>query len=87
MDTVAIAAVVVATLYGLHRFCLFAESRCWIYYRTRPPRIATLGLFEEVFEPKVEHLVEERAAEAIRAEQDESRVRARRTQTGNAWLR
>jgi hypothetical protein len=31
-----------------------------------------LGLFEKLVDPKVEHMVEEQASEAIRADQDES---------------
>ena len=72
MDTVAIVVVVVAALYGLHRLALFAESRGWVYYRTRPPRVRTLGLLEELVDPSVEYRMEEQAAEAIRADADES---------------
>lgn len=63
---------VVALVYGLHRLGLFAESRGWVYYQTRAPRIRTLGLFEETFEPRVEYLVEELSSDAIRADQAES---------------
>lgn len=67
-----IAALVTAIFYGLHRLALVAESKGWIFYRTRPPRVRTLGLFEEVFDPRVEYVVAEQSSEAIRADQDDS---------------
>jgi hypothetical protein len=50
--------------YGLHRLGRYAAGRGWIYYGTGPRRGNILG-FEEVFQPSVEHYVEERASEAI----------------------
>lgn len=72
MTYVLIGLGIVALLYVLHRLALFAESRGWIFYKTRAPRVRTLGLFEEVFDPSVEHRVEEQTSEAIRADEDES---------------
>ena len=63
---------VVALLYGLHRVASFAEYKGWFYYRTRPPRMRSLGLLEELSDPSVEYRIEEQASEAIRADQEES---------------
>jgi len=54
---VTVAGISIA-IYGLHRLALFAESRGWIFYKTRPPRVRTLGLLEELIEPEVEHMIE-----------------------------
>ena len=70
MRPALIVLAVVALLYGLHRLALHAESRGWIYYRTRPPRMRSLGLLEQLSDPSVEYRVEEQASEAIRADQD-----------------
>jgi hypothetical protein len=59
-------------LYSLHRLASFAEARGWIFYRTRPPRVRMLGFLEEIVQPSVEHLIEERASEEIRADRGES---------------
>jgi hypothetical protein len=74
-----ISVGVIALVYGLHRLGLFAESQGWLYYKTRAPRIRTLGLFEEIAEPRVEYLVEEQSSEAIRADQAESGEAGRHT--------
>lgn len=62
----------VIAVYGLHRLALYGESRGWIFYKTRPPRVRTLGLLEELVEPEVEYMVEEQSAEAILAERDDT---------------
>lgn len=72
MRFLLIAVGVVALIYGLHRLALFSESRGWIFYKTRPPRVRMLGLLEELVDPRVEYQIEEESAEAIRADQHES---------------
>lgn len=72
MKALLITALVTVFLYGLHRLALGAETKGWIFYRTRPPRVRTLGLYEEVFDPRVEYVVAEQSSEAIRADQDDS---------------
>lgn len=62
----------VGLVYGLHRLALFAESSGWVFYKTRPPRVRMLGLLEELVEPRVEYMIEEQSAEAIRADVAES---------------
>jgi hypothetical protein len=58
----------VAVLYSLHRLAMLAESRGWIFYRTRPPRVRMLGMLEELVDPRVEYVVAEQTSEAIRAD-------------------
>jgi len=72
MRVLLIAAGVAVALYGLHLLALFAESRGWIFYKTRPPRVRMLGMLEELVDPRVEYTVEEQSSEAIRADQSES---------------
>ena len=68
-----LAAVgVAALLIVLHLLAVYAESRGWIYYRVRPPRVRMLGLLEELVEPEIRYMIEEQSSEAIRADQDES---------------
>lgn len=72
MRPLLIALAVIAVLYGLHRLAVYAEYRGWIYYRTRPPRMRSLGLLEELADPSVEYRIEEQSSEAVRGDQDES---------------
>lgn len=59
--------------YGLHRAATWAERRGWIYYRTegRPPA-PWLGTLEAIYKPEIEHVIEESAGEAARADREES---------------
>ena len=72
-----LAVFVVALLgsagYGLHRAATWAEQRGWIYYRSqdRPPA-PWLGSLDQIYKPEIEHVVEERSGEAVRADQDEA---------------
>jgi len=70
----AIAAGVVLVLgYGLHRLALWAEGRGYIYYKAKAKfKGSSLGLIEGIYNPSVEHVVEERSSERARGSQDES---------------
>lgn len=72
MRLLIILVAIAVALYGLHRLALFAESRGWIFYRTRPPRVRMLGLLEELVDPRSEYLIEEQSSEEIRADVAES---------------
>ena len=61
-----------ALVYGLHRAALWAEERGWIYYRNRRGPAPWLGSLEAIYNPEVEHVIEETSAEKIRADQDDS---------------
>lgn len=68
MKVLLIVGCVMAALYALHRLALLAESRGWIYYKTRPPRVRTLGFLEELVNPSIEYMVEEQSSQEIRAD-------------------
>lgn len=73
MTWVIAVLVLIAIGYGLHRVALWADSRGWIYYKTKPKfRGSSLGLLESVYNPAMEHVVEERGGERARGSQDES---------------
>jgi hypothetical protein len=72
MKFLIVAAASLVSIYGLHRLALHAESRGWIFYKTRPPRVRMLGMLEELVDPRVEYAIEEESSEAIRADQAES---------------
>ena len=72
MDWILILLGVAVSIYGLHRLASHAESRGWIFYRTRPPRVRMLGLLEELVDPRVEYMIEEESALEIMAEHAES---------------
>ena len=73
MRWLAAAAVFALLLYGLHRLALWADRRGWVYYRTKPKfKGSSLGLLESVYNPAMEHVIEERGGERARGSQDES---------------
>jgi hypothetical protein len=77
MGWIAIAFLVVA-IAGVvavsgHVALTWAARRGWIFYRDpHRPRPHTLGLIEEIYQPSIEHVIDEEASEAIRADQAES---------------
>ena len=73
MGWLLVALVALGILYGLHRLALWADRNGWIYYKTKPKfRGSSLGLIESVYNPAMEHVVEERGGERARGSQDES---------------
>ena len=77
----AVAAGLAVAGYVLHRALLQAGRRGWIYYKNnpRPPGGGTLGLFEEIYQPSMEHVIEERSSARMRGSQDESGAPSDRT--------
>ncbi len=67
-----LGVVIVVMLWALNSRT--AGERGWVYnrYNPRPRRSGTLGLLEEIYQPAIEHLIEERASEKARGSQDES---------------
>lgn len=73
MKWLVVAAIAIVVVYLLHRLALIADARGWIFYKTTPRfRGSSLGLIESVYNPAVEHLVEERGGERARGSQHES---------------
>ena len=51
-----------------------AGERGWVYNRhnPRPSGVGTLGLLEEIYQPSIRHVIEERSSQRARGSQDES---------------
>ena len=68
-----IAGALIILLYVIHRLALWADKRGWLFYRTKPRfKGSSLGLIESVYNPAMEHVVEERGGERARGSQEES---------------
>jgi hypothetical protein len=52
----------------------WAGERGWVYNRhnPRPRRTGTLGLLESIYQPSIEHVIEERSSQRARGTQDDS---------------
>jgi hypothetical protein len=64
--------VVLAALYGLHRAALWAEARGWIYYTTKGRPGMGFSLIGQIYQPSIEHVVEEEQSTRLKADQDDS---------------
>ena len=70
-----VVVILAAVLLGIlavsgHLLLTWMERRGWIYYRSADrPRPPTLGLLEEIYQPSIEHVVDEMTSEAIEADQ------------------
>src|SRR5262245_57595973 len=67
-----IALIVIAI--AIDRALLWMERRGWIYYRTLEPRIkdgarGVLGMFQEIVQPDVRHVKEDREQRRARADE------------------
>ena len=51
-----------------------AGERGWVYNRYNPRRrgMGTLGLLETIYQPAMEHVIDERSSERARGDQDET---------------
>jgi hypothetical protein len=75
---IAVSAIVV--LFGFLAVVLWAANsrkageRGWVYNRfnPRPRRTGTLGLLESIYQPSLEHVIEERSSEKARGDQAKS---------------
>jgi hypothetical protein len=52
----------------------WAGERGWVYnkYNPRPRGSGSLGLLESIYQPSIEHVIEERSSERARGSRDES---------------
>lgn len=59
--TIALAALAVVALYGLHRWLMYAEGRGWIYYRKARGSSGALAATSEwlnMYAPSRRHVIE-----------------------------
>ena len=72
---IAILVVVVLGIAALtvHLILSWANRRGYVYYRNpeRPPP-HTLGLLEEIYQPSIEHVIEQETSDETRADQTDS---------------
>lgn len=70
---IAVVVVLSLVLVAGHLLLTWAERRGWVYYRsTDRPRPRSLGLFEEIYQPSVTHVIDQQVTEETEAEQAES---------------
>ncbi|MGB9358154.1 MAG: hypothetical protein WCC01_06325 [Acidimicrobiia bacterium] len=70
---VAIVTILALVIVGGHLVLTWAERRGWVYYRsTDRPRPHSLGLFEEIYQPSVTHVIDQQVVEETEANQAES---------------
>jgi hypothetical protein len=71
---VVLAAIILGiAAVALHLFLTWAGRRGWIFYRDPGrPRPHTLGLIEEIYQPSIEHVIDQEVTEATEADQAES---------------
>jgi hypothetical protein len=69
-----LVVVLISIGYALHRLSRLAGERDWIYnkHNPRPRGGGTLGLLEEIYQPSIQHVVEERSSQRARGSQNES---------------
>ena len=70
-----ILVIIVAIAFGAFANTRWAGERGWVYnkHNPRPPSVGYApGAFDKAFQPSVEHVIEARESERIRADQDES---------------
>ena len=70
LAVVGIAVILVA----LDRFLRYAGRRGWVFnkYNPKPSRPRSLGLFEEIYQPSIQHVIDFEITDRTDAEQDES---------------
>lgn len=72
---ILIAVVLGAIAFGVLANTRWAGERGWVYnkHNPRPPGVGLQpGAFDEIYQPGIEHTIEERESERVRADQDES---------------
>jgi hypothetical protein len=73
LTILAVLIVLTVAAVFVHLVLSWMERRGWVYYRTKErPRPSSLGLIEEIYQPSVEHVIEEQTGEEARADQAES---------------
>jgi len=63
----------IPALFGLHRLCLWLESRGWLYYRKNRPSGSSMGAFlalQQYIEPQVKYVLEAKNKPIKKADQE-----------------
>lgn len=69
----AVSGGIVAAAWGVDRMARWAERRGWIYYRDENrPRGVNLGFLDQIYQPSMEHVIEQEIMEQTVADEDES---------------
>lgn len=70
---IGIATVLGSAAIAVHLILSWMARRGWVYYGTEDrPRPPSLGLIEEIYQPSIEHVVDEQTREQTEADQDEN---------------
>lgn len=70
LGIVAILGVLAVAALAVHLLLTWMDRRGWIWYRTKDrPRPGSLGLLEEIYQPSVEHVIEQAVTEETEADQ------------------
>ena len=73
MTLIAVVVTLMLVVVAGHFLLTWAERRGWVYYRsTDRPRPRSLGLFEEIYQPSVTHVIDQEVTEETEADQTES---------------
>ena len=70
---IAVVLLLLLVFVAGHLLLTWTERRGWVYYRSADrPRPRSLGLFEEIYQPSVSHVMEQQVTEDTEADQNES---------------
>lgn len=73
--TLGILTIILILGFALNRILYWAGMRGWVFNKHNPRPSGggiPLGIFDEIFQPSIEHVIDERTSERIRADQAES---------------
>lgn len=71
---VVLGVLAIALAFAIVANSRWAAKRGWVFnkHNPRPPGSAVPMLLDQIYQPSIEHVIEEQTSESIRAEQDES---------------
>lgn len=73
VTVIGIALVLTVVAAVTHFSLLWMARHGWVYYRSDDrPRPSSLGLIEEIYQPSIEHVIDEEARERTIADQEAS---------------
>lgn len=70
---IGLGVALAAAAAVVHLLLTWMAGRGWVYYRSSDrPRPSSLGLIEEIYQPSMEHVIDEEARERTVADQEAS---------------